>query len=1240
MTTDNDNKNDSIISKTLFFSSIKDDEFDYALPLKNSINKFCSPQRAEASPNLFEYLCYKIVQKQIANNNINQETAIISEKFLSSKNCKINIIKSNSIQKKFIFIPIRHSVTHKWNAIIFVHLEKQIIQYMKKSKDEPIVAKIISSNVNSEEDDFILNTTMDKIESAFNFTSPEDIQFEVDSINISDQPNTSIFLLNFIEGLITQENNTDSIMNYIMKLYDESSNSNVIGSNNYFISFNKENEIFNELIPNYIKELKQYIKAKNNLDLDQMKIKDDAIFDMVHFEGEEEDDLDSEEEALRIIAKENEEVRKQMEEQELFFSNKINGNFKFGIEDVNVQHKNILGLIQEAENESDEDSTHKSVANINNNHSLIKKNDDIDITEAENENKSNLDNEQNNDYNVDDIKSNNELKLSITNGKLVDSDFDLEKDKNENKDEESIELISNNVFVSNEEKNYYNNKINNDNPNKMNDIYNFDQENDLKLNDENIIKEKIIEKNDIINDDNKSEKENGNFNKKSTSDEIQNDNDNNKENQNSENNKNKEVDINKSNKLILDNKKIDNKQLKDNININKKKISQNNMKKLANNKTNINTLFNNYEMNSYLKASKEYNNYISDKTNISKPLSKNIVEFNQNLKKMKNDLISNFRKENFKNNINNKNKNPNRSSFNLKDNTLEKAFLNIDIKNDNILHKSLNNIKNNNNNNTLELSSDSSNSFSCVNRSGNLYNNCHIFISKTAKEKVKSKIANNVQKNINLYNNENDNKANIIKNNEQNEKIKGANQNQLNNINVNVNNINNLKIIDNNKIKNQIINSNIKLNNDFINKKYGNKGMDNFEMIENDNFVENDNNNIIYESNSNNYIKNMNAKLINNSNYNKFNNNNNMKGEFNKYNKNNPPLMNENQNLNDNNDINHDLNQFKKNTIIINETSNNNTFINFIEIKNNFQSNKIGDEMINNTQKNINTNLNIIPNNNIQNLNSNSTNFNIIKTNTIPRDENDEMTHIPEDGIINTISTTFSPNKTLSIMNNQDNLNKNVSTFKSSSYYQSINNNSSNLIKDRIKSSLNTNSENMQDKEDESNTYINMNNTYKTTNSNKLKTFSDNNSKNSKLTLLDNFIYGNLNTDNDNKYLNDNINIGNQDISNEDIINYSHSKVRGMNRSENNLDLNNNNYSDYIENSGNKISKENGNVILRRTTKKMKHRGGPDKTKNSAHSQNDDILRDYDFSNECALNLSNDLKCGCTGNVGENCNIF
>ena len=81
------------------------------------------------------------------------------------------------MRKKFILIPIRNNISRKWNAVIFVHLERQIMQYMNEINEEPIIAKIISSNVNSEEDDYILNTTMDRIETAFNFTSPEEIQF-------------------------------------------------------------------------------------------------------------------------------------------------------------------------------------------------------------------------------------------------------------------------------------------------------------------------------------------------------------------------------------------------------------------------------------------------------------------------------------------------------------------------------------------------------------------------------------------------------------------------------------------------------------------------------------------------------------------------------------------------------------------------------------------------------------------------------------------------------------------------------------------------------------------------------------------------------------------------------------------------------------------------------------------------------------------------------------------------------
>ena len=439
------------ISNTLFFTSLINSSFDYSIPLKLSFNRFCKENRGEATKNLFEYLCFKIVQKQIEKNEINEQIAIISEKFLSSRECVNNLSKLNYCQKKFIFIPICHSVTHKWNAIIFVHLERQILQHLNKTNTEPIVAKIISSNINSEEDDYLLNTTMDKIENAFNFTSPEDIQFEVDSINICDQPNTSIFLLNFIEGLISQENNTDSIMNYIMKLYDESSNTNSIGSNNYFVSFNKENEIFQDLIPNYINEIKIY--AKNN----GIEIKDNNedinntnIFDLIKFKQDEEEEIESEEEALKIVAKDNEEALKQMEEQELFFSNNINIPFNLNLEELNnAPPKTILGLIQEVEDESDEETEQK---NNTNNNSLIKKEDiNIDSDEEENNNSENNDNnneikEENNEIKADNNNqkeySNKETKEKNNDPILIieQNNKELEKEENIKKEENKKEI--------------------------------------------------------------------------------------------------------------------------------------------------------------------------------------------------------------------------------------------------------------------------------------------------------------------------------------------------------------------------------------------------------------------------------------------------------------------------------------------------------------------------------------------------------------------------------------------------------------------------------------------------------------------------------------------------------------------------------------------------------------------------------------------------------------------------------
>ena len=516
MTEENKEKETNKISNTLFFTSLKDSTFDYTIPLKLSFNRFCKENRGEASKNLFEYLCYKIINKEINNKGINEQIAIISEKFLSSKDCIINLSKLNYTQKKFILIPICHSVTHKWNAIIFVHLERQILQYINKTSTEPIVAKIISSNVKSEEDDYLLNTTMDKIENAFNFTSPEDIQFEVDSINICDQPNTSIFLLNFIEGLVSQENNTDIIMNYIMKLYDESSNTNSIGSNNYFVSFNKENEIFKDLISNYINEIKIYAK-NNGIDIDNNSNDNNSnIFDKINFRKEEEDEFESEEEAYKIVAKDNEEALKQMEEQELFFTNNMNVPFNMNMEDINnMPQRTILGLIQEVENESDEDTEQKE---NNNNNSLIKKDDininsdeeeEIDKLEITNKTEEKNENSENNKENEDKIiisKSNEKNKKE---DKLIDKEEN--KKINEQKSNEGIQKE-----IKKSENNGINQgKINSNNRNILQNYRNIKSEKTINENMSKLNNNLDKIKNEIINNLSKENKTlRGSFNQR------------------------------------------------------------------------------------------------------------------------------------------------------------------------------------------------------------------------------------------------------------------------------------------------------------------------------------------------------------------------------------------------------------------------------------------------------------------------------------------------------------------------------------------------------------------------------------------------------------------------------------------------------------------------------------------------------------------------------------------------------
>ena len=690
MTEENKEKETNKISNTLFFTSLKDSTFDYTIPLKLSFNRFCKENRGEASKNLFEYLCYKIINKEINNKGINEQIAIISEKFLSSKDCIINLSKLNYTQKKFILIPICHSVTHKWNAIIFVHLERQILQYINKTSTEPIVAKIISSNVNSEEDDYLLNTTMDKIENAFNFTSPEDIQFEVDSINICDQPNTSIFLLNFIEGLVSQENNTDIIMNYIMKLYDESSNTNSIGSNNYFVSFNKENEIFKDLISNYINEIKIYAK-NNGIDIDNNSNDNNSnIFDKINFRKEEEDEFESEEEAYKIVAKDNEEALKQMDEQELFFTNNMNVPFNMNMEDINnMPQRTILGLIQEVENESDEDTEQKE---NNNNNSLIKKDDininsdeeeEIDKLEITNKTEEKNENSENNKENEDKIiisKSNEKNKKE---DKLIDKEEN--KKINEQKSNEGIQKE-----IKKSENNGINQgKINSNNRNILQNYRNIKSEKTINENMSKLNNNLDKIKNEIINNLSKENKtlrgsfnqRNNTFEKLKIATELNNEDilskslTNNKENKNENNNTYNVINLQR-------NQKYNNSSFY----VSKGESAKSNNK---NSKKEENEILTNVNNNT---------NYLEDKSNIIKNKKINSKNINNIIENINNNIIyeSNFNKikDINKNIINNINNNNIKNIKNAKEKSDVKTNIEITQKNQNII-KSNNNIKNN-----------------------------------------------------------------------------------------------------------------------------------------------------------------------------------------------------------------------------------------------------------------------------------------------------------------------------------------------------------------------------------------------------------------------------------------------------------------------------------------------------------------------------------------------------------------
>ena len=420
---ENNEKKDieSILKNILFFTSITDGFFNYNIPIKSDVEKFNSDKSTEPSLFLFEYICYKLLKNiLISNKQINSETIIITDQFLCSENSKEQFIKYKATYKKNIIICIQNTQNLKWTIIAFLNLEEQIKNYFDINNKKPIKAKILSSNLNSDEDDILLNATMDKLEYAFDFKSPDDIQFEVDSFNIYDQPNSGIFLLNFIKELMLQDET--KISDFIQKIYDEVSNIDNTGNKFYFNKFNNISEEMNNIYDTYKQELNEFLKNNNiNINLD------------------DELNSDEEEEALKIMEKENEEAKHLMRQKERKLRQKL---YKQKLIDKNMVMYKEFGVIKEEDNESESESIDFF--------GKMKEKEEERLKFKENLNKKNYMNNNKilNNVNVNiNINVNNSQSIDEIKTNIFKTDNDIQI-KNQSKSEKNIKL---NVYKELEE---------------------------------------------------------------------------------------------------------------------------------------------------------------------------------------------------------------------------------------------------------------------------------------------------------------------------------------------------------------------------------------------------------------------------------------------------------------------------------------------------------------------------------------------------------------------------------------------------------------------------------------------------------------------------------------------------------------------------------------------------------------------------------------------------------------------
>ena len=229
-------------------SSIKNGSFDYSISLKSDIDKFYK-KNAECSPLLFEYILYTIVNNKLKNNiQINPNLILISEDYYSKK--KETIIKIDNekyFNDKIFLIIYFDKSNNKWGLII-------LYKFLPLKENDEINTKIIANNTNEniKNAENIINNILKKIKISNNLNNKK-IQYKNDIYDISNIPNTSKFILNFLKKVFDYPKS--NIYEYIIQLFKDID----INIEEYY-----NDKIFKDLNVYYDREYNAYINNKIN----------------------------------------------------------------------------------------------------------------------------------------------------------------------------------------------------------------------------------------------------------------------------------------------------------------------------------------------------------------------------------------------------------------------------------------------------------------------------------------------------------------------------------------------------------------------------------------------------------------------------------------------------------------------------------------------------------------------------------------------------------------------------------------------------------------------------------------------------------------------------------------------------------------------------------------------------------------------------------------------------------------